>query len=128
MALLIDLRRYERNVFFSGAALSVENFDVPLKSRKTPEGGYWRPDIVWFEDPLDSAVIDRAVRTMEHCDCLVSIGTSGLVYPAADLPRLAKRRGAMCIEINPEPTAISELFQVHLRAPATQAMRELWPD
>ena len=106
---------------------TVENFDVPLKSRTMPDGKYWRPDIVWFEDPLDANVIDRAVQAMEQCDCLLSVGTSGMVYPAADLPRLAKRRGAMCIEINPEPTAISEFFQVHLRSAATQAMKELWP-
>lgn len=105
----------------------VGNTDAPLKSRKAPGGGYWRPDIVWFEDPLRPELIARAIEAMEQCDCLVSVGASGLVHPAADLPRIASQRGALCAEINPEETAISHLFQVHLRGPATRIMRELWP-
>jgi NAD-dependent deacetylase len=37
------------------------------------------------------------------------IGTSGLVYPAASLPEVAKSSGAFLCEINPEPTPLSSL-------------------
>ncbi|MCP4547422.1 MAG: NAD-dependent deacylase [bacterium] len=105
-----------------------ENFDVPLKSRKTPYGDYWRPDLVWFEDPMNMETIDEAVRVIQRCDCLVSIGTSGLVYPAAQLPMLAIAGGAVAIEINPEETPISQSFAYTMRGPATEMMRLLWPE
>ena len=41
-------------------------------------------------------------------DCMILAGTSGVVYPAADVPRTAKRAGATIIEINPEPTEYTE--------------------
>jgi len=104
----------------------IENHEVPLKSRKAPDGFYWRPDIVWFEDPLRLDVIEAAEQAMNQCDCLVSIGTSGLVYPAADLPRLAARRGACCVEINPEDTPVSRLYSFRLRGPATTMLLRLW--
>lgn len=105
----------------------VENHDVPLLSRFDPDGYYWRPDIVWFEDPLRPALIREAVEAMESCDCLISVGASGLVYPAADLPRRAAERGVPCVEVNIEDTAISHLFDIHLRGPATETMTRLWP-
>ena len=104
-----------------------QDTDVPLKSRRSPDGGYLRPDIVWFEDPLRPELIQQAVEAMERCDCLVSIGASGLVYPAADLPRIASERGAPCIEINIADTAISHLFDRRLRGPATEIVAQLWP-
>jgi NAD-dependent deacetylase len=35
---------------------------------------------------------------------MILVGTSGVVYPAASVPVLAKRSGATIIEVNPEPT------------------------
>jgi NAD-dependent deacetylase len=37
-----------------------------------------------------------------HCDAMLIIGTSGIVMPAADLPRIAKQNNATLIEINLE--------------------------
>ena len=51
--------------------------------------GWWRPDIVWFEDYLDDAVVKAATEAIAGCDLLVSVGTSAVVYPAAALPRKA---------------------------------------
>ena len=55
----------------------------------------------------------------EHGDLFVSIGTSAVVYPAAYLPQHAADNGALCVEINPDPTPASDLYSVHLRGPAT---------
>jgi NAD-dependent deacetylase len=61
-----------------------------------------RPDVVWFgELPSDMERIQEAVST---CDVFMSIGTSGVVYPAAGLVRIAKRAGARTIEVNPKPS------------------------
>lgn len=67
-----------------------------------------RPDIVWFgEMPYHLAEIDRAIG---QCDLFVSIGTSGSVYPAAGYVAAAKRIGAHCLEINLQPSEISQFF------------------
>lgn len=104
-----------------------ENFDLPLESKHCNCGAWWRPDLVWFEDRLDEKIIGRAIETIEGCDCLVSIGTSAQVYPAAEMPFIAMRAGATTVEINPEETPLSPLFQHCLRGPATEILPLLWP-
>lgn len=103
-----------------------ENHSLPLRSKQCPCGALWRPDIVWFEDMLDYAVLQAAVRSIDACDCLLSIGTSGEVSPAAELPFLAMRAGALSIEINPEATRLSAHFDHCLRGPATTMLARLW--
>ena len=88
-------------------------------------GGWWRPDIVWFGDYLDPAVLDSAQAYLQDCDLLISIGTSAVVHPAAVLPEIARSFGAVCVEINPDPTPASHLYQVHMRGPATTMLAEL---
>jgi len=98
---------------------------VPMNPRKCSCGGYWRPDIVWFGDQLDHRVVRRAREALEECDLLVSIGTSAVVYPAADMPRYAKQAGAVTVEINLEDTAMSGLYDHHLRGKASEVLAEL---
>jgi len=73
-------------------------------------GKYLRPDITWFGDNLKSSVFENASNIIKKCDIFISIGTSGAVWPAAGLPSEAKRNGAYCIEINPEPTDLSSIY------------------
>lgn len=98
---------------------------VPMTPRTCRCGGYWRPDIVWFEDSLDHRVVRRAREALEACDLLVSIGTSAVVYPAAELPRIAVQRGAVTVEINLEDTPLSHLYQHRLRGKASDVLAEL---
>lgn len=98
---------------------------VPMAPRRCACGGYWRPDIVWFEDQLDPTVVGRARAALETCDLLVSIGTSAVVYPAAELPRIAVQRGAVTVEINLEDTPLSHLYQHRLRGKASEVLAEL---
>lgn len=95
---------------------------VPMTPRKHDCGAYFRPDIVWFEDSLDSRNLRRAEELLSKCDLLVSIGTSGVVYPAADLPRIAVRARAVSIEINLEDTPVSHLYQHRLRGTANEML------
>ena len=48
-------------------------------------GGVVRPDIVFYEEPLDDAVVSRAVHFIREADVLIIGGTSLVVYPAAGL-------------------------------------------
>lgn len=88
-------------------------------------GAYWRPDIVWFGDSLNGERIQAAVEAMQECDLFVSIGTSAVVYPAAQLPLVAKQSGATCVEINPEETPLSDVYDVHMRGTATAMLAKM---
>jgi NAD-dependent deacetylase len=100
-------------------------YALPVSPRTCPCGAYLRPDIVWFEDALDPHVVLAAKAALAGCQLLISIGTSGVVYPAADLPRIAMENGAVTVEINLEDTPLSRLYQHHLRGPASQMLAEL---
>jgi len=67
-----------------------------------------RPNVVWFGEALDPAVLKTAMSAARQCDLFLSIGTSALVQPAASLPYIAKEHGAKLVEINLEPTTLSE--------------------
>jgi len=88
-------------------------------------GGLIRPDVVWFGEGLPEKALNMAFQWTMSCDVFVSIGTSGVVYPAAELPFLAKRHGAKVIEINPETTPISSIADVIIREPATTGVPKL---
>ncbi len=102
-----------------------EDETLPMNPRRCTCGAYWRPDIVWFEDQLDHRVVRRAREALEACDLLVSIGTSAVVYPAAELPRIAVQRGATTVEINLEDTPLSHLYEHRLRGTASEVLGEL---
>jgi NAD-dependent deacetylase len=102
-----------------------DDTSVPMSPRKCSCGAYWRPDIVWFEDSLDHRVVRRARELLESCDLLVTVGTSGLVYPAADLPRIAMQSGATTVEINLDETPVSPLYQHRLRGKASDMLASM---
>lgn len=79
--------------------------------------GGLRPHIVLFQEmPLE---LDRIGKALKGCDLFVSIGTSGVVYPAAGFVEDVRRYGtAHTIEINPAETDIAPMFHEHRRGPA----------
>lgn len=84
--------------------------------------GAYRPALVMFGDALAQPAWGLARRAVEDCDCLVQIGTSGVVYPAAALPDLAATVGAATIAIDPEPTS-ADLW---LQGPASEIVPRLF--
>jgi NAD-dependent deacetylase len=101
------------------------NLEVPMAVYQHSCGAYLRPDITWFGDALDRQTLSQAVDAISHCQLFVSIGTSAVVYPAARLPMQAMTGGAATIEINPLPTSVSQLYQKHLRGPASEMLAQL---
>ena len=81
-------------------------------------GGLLRPGVVWFGEALNPAVIDAAVEAVEAATVCLVVGTSSLVFPAAGLPELAKRAGAIVVEVNLESTPLTPLADFVLRGPA----------
>ena len=81
-------------------------------------GAFLRPDVVWFHEMLPADALARAEAAARACDVLLVIGTSAEVYPAAALPQLAQRAGAIVVEINNAPTPLSAVADHVLRGPA----------
>ncbi|MEZ5150417.1 SIR2 family NAD-dependent protein deacylase [Rhodococcus zopfii] len=71
-------------------------------------GGAVRPGVVWFGELLPRAPWQAATDVVADADLLLVVGTSGVVYPAAGLPALARGHGVPVVEIGPEPTEISD--------------------
>ncbi|HEY1378855.1 MAG TPA: NAD-dependent deacylase [Gemmataceae bacterium] len=85
-------------------------------------GALVRPDVVWFTEPLPEEAWRAASRAAEECDCLLVVGTSAVVYPAAGLITAARTCGAAVVEFNVQRTAASHLADVNLFGPSGQTL------
>lgn len=81
-------------------------------------GGFLRPDVLWFGEGLPSRELNLAYQAAQSCDIFLCIGTSAMVQPAASLPLMALRKGALVIEINLEDTALSDMVHYSLHGSA----------
>lgn len=84
-----------------------------------------RPAVIWFGEALPVEAIENAFLAAQRCDVFVLVGTSGVVQPAASLADAAKAYGARVIEINPNPTELSALADVCVRAGCRDALTAL---
>ena len=85
-------------------------------------GALLRPDVVWFGEPLDAAILGEATQLAAGADLCLVVGTSAVVWPAAGLATLALRGGGAVVEINPEATALTGEATLAIRAPAAEAV------
>ncbi|EHK63199.1 SIR2 family NAD-dependent protein deacylase [Achromobacter arsenitoxydans] len=112
----------------SPQAFAVDVPDEPEAGRRiTPPactacGAPVRPGVVWFGESLPAQAWNDALRAAQGCDLLFSIGTSSLVYPAAELPRLALAGGATVVQVNPAATPLDAQAHHNLRGAAADVM------
>ena len=78
--------------------------------------GMMKPNIVFFGENL--LYMDKVDDLLRHCDMFLSIGTSGVVFPAAAFVQTAKYYGAATFEFNLEPTSNNFYFDKHIFGPA----------
>ena len=107
---IIELHGNIQRVKCSSCGQQVEEWneadgDVP---RCEACNGLLRPDVVWFGESLPRAELEAAVEAARACHVFFSIGTSGLVQPAASLAYAARNRGAVVVEVNAEPTPLTK--------------------
>jgi NAD-dependent deacetylase len=88
-------------------------------------GALLRPDVVWFGEAIPREPMLEAAIAADTCDVFLSVGTSSLVYPAAGLAETALRRGATVIEVNPNPTDLSDAVHFVLNGPAGRILPAL---
>ncbi len=100
--------------------------DVAGQTDKPPRcpacGGLLRPEVVWFGEALPEDALGRAQRLSARCDAMLVVGTSGVVYPAAALPQLARSSGAAVVEVNPQWTDLSPVCDHHLEGPGGEVL------
>ncbi len=73
--------------------------------------GLLRPNVVWFGESLDNALLENIFAALKTCDLIIAVGTSGAVYPAASFASQVLQNGGRVIEINIEiSTPTSEHF------------------
>ena len=85
-------------------------------------GGVAKSDTVMFGEAIPRDAMEQCIMQSQMCDCMLLVGTSATVYPAAGFPLDVKRSGGRLIEVNPNETPLTELSDVVLRAPAGESL------
>jgi NAD-dependent deacetylase len=89
------------------------------------DGTFLKPTVVLFGEPLPQAAIQQAFTLAREADVMIVVGSSLVVYPAADIPLVAVRSGAQLIVINAEPTPFDELAAVVIRGKSGEVLPEI---
>ena len=87
--------------------------------------GLLRPDVVWFEESLPREQLEAAVGASRSCQVFFSIGTSGVVHPAAALAYAAQSEGSVVVEINAEPTPLTPKVDFAFHGKSGEILPEL---
>jgi NAD-dependent deacetylase len=85
-------------------------------------GGPFKPDVVFFGEPIPVQAMLRANEEARRCKVMIIVGTSGVVYPAAEIPYMAASDGAVVIEINVSPTPFTSSVTNHFLAGSSSAI------
>ncbi|MFQ8663467.1 MAG: NAD-dependent protein deacylase [Lachnospiraceae bacterium] len=86
-------------------------------------GGLIKPDVVLYEEGLDSGVIEHSIRAICEADTLIIGGTSLVVYPAAGF--IDYFRGKHLVVINKSATATELRAELTIAAPIGEVMKGL---
>jgi NAD-dependent deacetylase len=102
--------------------------EINLESGGLPKcqcGGRIRPDVVWFGEMLPEKALEGSFEASSRAELFLSVGTSGIVYPAAAMPLTARRNGAYLVEINIEPTPLTEYVDWFAKGKSGEILPEI---
>ncbi len=83
--------------------------------------GMLRPDVVLFGDPMPDFFVDLYQKIEKECDLMIVVGSSLVVYPVAELPRLAEQLAI----INLQPTDYDQVSEVVIRGNSSKVLKDL---
>jgi len=89
-------------------------------------GGWLKPAVVMFGEPLERESLLKAFKAAEDCDLAISVGSSLSVEPAASVPLAAKAGGKPYIIVNRGPTAHDKAADVKLDGDACEILPALF--
>ena len=77
---------------------------LPPRCRCT---GALKPNVVFFGESIPWGAHLQAQQEAKDCEVMLVIGTSAVVFPACELPAMAKQNGATILEVNLEETPLT---------------------
>src|SRR5439155_1067806 len=103
-----------------------ERLDTEMPPRCPHCGGtVLRPTVVLFGEPMPAAPMQEAFALAAEADVMLVVGSSLVVYPAADVPFVALRSGARMIVINAEPTPFDRLAEVVIHGRSGEVLPQI---
>lgn len=108
-----------------GFKKKIENEFKELPPKCPVCGELLRPNVVWFNEPIPMESLNKAYSEVERSDCLLVIGTSGVVMPAGAFPSIVKRKGGIVLEINVDETHISWIADLSIRGKAGDVLPKI---
>jgi NAD-dependent deacetylase len=89
-------------------------------------GGILKLNFIFFGELIPTKAREDSLILSETCDLVLIIGSTGEVYPAAQIPFIAKRNGAKIIEINPETSAFTnKITDFFIKEKASIALEQI---
>ena len=125
---VIEYHGTSRQLLCTSCGKTVEpNEDILAEKLPRCEcGGIYKPDFIFFGESIPAEALSRSQHEAQHSDCMILIGTTGEVYPAAMVPQMASRNGATIIEINPSPSLYTnKITDIFIQAGAVEAGKAL---
>ena len=116
-------RRWRREDFPSTSLRAGLSDEMPPRCPDC--GGLVKGDTVMFGEPIPPDALESCYQQAQLADAVLLIGTSAVVYPAAEYPAIVHRHGGRLIEINPQATPYSDVCAAVLRAPSGEALPAL---
>ncbi len=91
------------------------------------ECGSWyiKPRVVLFGEQLPQRTLFEAMEESRKCDVFIVVGSSLVVYPAAEMPYIAKSAGAKMILVNADPTVADRIFDVTIYGKAGEILPKI---
>ena len=117
------LRCVECHRRFEPAEVPIDLEDLPPHCNDC--GGIIKGDTVHFGEPIPPDVLRGCQAVAEGCDCMLVVGTTATVYPAAQFPMDVLRRGGSVIEVNPHESELTPLTTFSLRGPGGAVLERL---
>lgn len=96
-----------------------------LPPRCTACNGILRPGVVFFGEMLPAGAMDEAFNLARQSSLLMVVGSSLVIYPAAQVPAVAKSSGARLAIINDEPTPMDDLADWVIPGKAGEVLPQL---
>ena len=119
--------RVDRKPFVStlrARLAAITAFTLPALLELVPRceacGSLMRPDVVMFGEAVQE--LPPAFAAARSCDVLMVLGTSGVVYPAAEIPFETKKQFADIIVVNPNENAFSDITDVYIPMKTGEAL------
>jgi NAD-dependent deacetylase len=127
---VIELHGNTRKIFCQGCdkVYSMDEAYRLLQEELPPRcscGNILKPGTVLFGEPLPKNALDMAMLAAHNCDMFLVLGSSLVVYPAASMPRIAKKSGAVLVIVNIDPTRLDDTADLVINESASKVLSRL---